>query len=206
MSQDAEPSLTEYARFYGLTKDHLASNPLQDLVAPHDFELQLNDTADLFQIRDDCVNVPKERLAVDAGTASLLTDIATLAKPPPPGFGIDDELDHRRVRRMKHELPQLSTDHEVDMIRFTRKIVPNLENEFLPHETVDEEADGGFKWPSSLQGLPCEYNKKAREEKPVFSKEALIYLQETLKHPLEASEHAFYEGIELLPHKKVHMP
>lgn len=206
MSQDAEPSILEYARFYGLIQNHLANNPLQHVVVPRDFELQLNDTTDLFQIRNDCVKVPKERLAVDAGTASLLTDVANLAQFPPPGFDTDDELDHRRVRRMKHELPLLSTDHEVDMLRFTRKVVPNLENEFLPQETVDEEADGGFNWPSSLQGLPGEYNKRAREEKPVFPKEALIYLQETLKHPVEGFKHAFYEEIELLPHKKVPMP
>lgn len=202
MSQDVEPSLINYARFYGLIRDHLEDQPLQGLAAPHDFQLQLDDTADLFQIRADCVKVPEERLPVDAGTASLLSDIAALAKHAPPQFDIDDEFNLHRVREMKRELPLLRTDHEVDLLRFAPRIVPNLEHEFLPLETVDEEADEGFEWPSACHDLPDEYDRKIKAERPVFSKEALIYLQETLRFHIEDGSHESFDDVEL-PYTRV---
>lgn len=202
MSQDVEPSMIEYARFYGLVQDHLEVKPLQGLAAPHDFLSQLDDTADLFQIRSDCVKVPEERWPVDAGTASLLSEIAALAKCAPPRFDGDDEFEVHRVRQMKRELPLLRTDPEVDLLRFAPKIVPNLEREFLPLETVDEEADEGFEWPSTCHDLPDEYYRNIKAERLVFPKEALVYLQETLRFHLEGGSHEVFDSVEL-PYTRV---
>jgi len=196
--------MIDYARFYGLIQDHLEDQPLQGLAAPHDFLSQLDDTADLFQISSDCVKVPEERLPVDAGTASLLSEIAALAKHAPPPFDVDSEFEVRRVRRMKRELPLLRTDHEVDLLRFASRIVPNLEREFLPLETIDEEADEGFEWPSTCHDLPDEYLGKFKAEKLVFPKEALIYLQEVLSFHLDGGSHAVFDDVEL-PYTRVCM-
>lgn len=202
MSQDVEPSLIDYARFYGLVQDHLEVKPLQGLAPPHDFLSQLDDTADLFEIRSKCVKIPKERLPIDAGTASLLSEVVALAKHAPPRFDGDYEFDIHRVRQMKHELPLLRTDHEVDLLRFAPRIVPHLEREFLPLETVDEEADEGFEWPSKCHDLPEEYHRKLKAERLVFSKEALSYLQETFRFHLEGGSHEVFDSVEL-PYTRV---
>jgi hypothetical protein len=196
MSQDVEPSIIEYARFHGLIHDHLEENPLQGLAAPHDFLSQLDDTADLFQIRSDCVKLPEDRIQVDADTASLLSEIAALAKHPPQPFDVDDDFDVHRVRRLKHELPLLRTDPEVDLLRFAPKIVPDLEREFLPFETVDEEADEGFGWPSTCHDWPNEYHRKLKAERLVLPKEALIYLHETLRIDLEGGSHEVFDNVD----------
>lgn len=196
MSQeDVQPSTIEYARFHGLIRDHLEHHPLHGLAAPPDFSSQLDDTPDLFQIRQDCVEVPKERLTIDVDTASLLSSIATLAKEPPSRHG-DDEIDTHRVRRMKHELPLLRSDPEVDLLRFAPRIVPNLENEFLPLETVDEEADEGFGWPTRCYELPGEYTRKLKEEKLEVWSDVLVFLQETLRFHLEGGTHQVFEDVE----------
>lgn len=113
MSQE-EPSIIEYAHYYGLIRNHLEIDPLQGLAALDNAQTQLDldNTPDLFQIRQGCVKVPEERLTIDAGTASLLSEIASFAKPP-PSSDRDDAIDTHRVRRMKVELPLLSSDHEV---------------------------------------------------------------------------------------------
>lgn len=194
MSQDVEPSIIDYARFHGLIHDHLEENPLQGLAAPHDFSSQLDDTADLFQIRSDCVKLPEDRLQVDADTASLLSEIAALAKHRPQPFDVDDDFDVHRVRRLKHELPLLRTDPEVDLLRFAPKIVPDLEREFLPFETVDEEADEGFEWPSACHDWPNDYHRKLKAERLVLPKEALIYLHETLRFDLEGGNYEVFDN------------
>lgn len=200
MSQDEEPSIIDYARFYGLIRDHLEDHPLQGLAAPHDFLSQLDDTAYLFQIRSGCIKVPEERLVVDAGTASFLEEIAGLAKYVPSQ--LENGIDVRRVRRMKHELPLLRTDHEVDLLRFAPRILPDLEHEFLPFETIDEEADEGFNWPMRCHELPAEYDRKVKAERLVFPKEGLIELQETLRSSLEGGDHGVFEDVEL-PYSRV---
>lgn len=197
MSQEAEPSIIDYARFYGLIRDHLKDNPLEQFSPPRDLFSDLEDNSNLFQIRADSVRVPDERLAFDEGAASVLSSAIALAKQPPSTENEDDEINVHRVRRMKHEIPLLRTDPEVDLLRFAPRIVPNLENEFLPLETVDEEADEGFDWPTWCSSLPEEYAKKLKAEKLKVTSDALVFLQEALNFQQEGGEQQILDHAEL---------
>ena len=205
MSQEFEPSIIEYARFYGLAYDHLQVSPLQGLPIPENLGLLLDDPPDLVHIDPADVKVPEERLAVDAGAASFLFSVIHSPKHAPELTDQDLGIDRHRVRRMKHELPLLRSDHEVDVLRFAPPIVPDLENEFLPFESVDIEDDEGLEWPSSCYALPDEFTKKLKSEKIAASKDDLLCLQEALTFHQDLAEHEGFE-VDDLPYKKVTDP
>lgn len=204
MSQDVEPPVIEYARFYGLARNHLEPHPLQGLTFSENLgsSVLLDDPPELFRIDLASVKVPEERLAVDAGAALFLSSIAESVKISPSHSDEDLGLDRHRVRRMKNELPLLRSDHEIDMLRFASPIVPDLENEFLPLETVGIEEDEGLEWPSRYYALPDVYAKKSRSEKIETSKDDFLYLQQTLNDQLEGGKHGEFD-VDDIPYKKV---
>ena len=186
---DVEPPIIDYARFYGLVQNHLEPPPLQGLTLPENLGSFLEDPPELFHIDLSNVKVPEERLAIDAGAASLLSFIPERTKHEIEDVGID----RHRLRRLKIELPLLRSDHEIDLLRFVSPIAPDLENEFLPLETLDVEEDEGVELPSYCYALPDQFAKKSRSEKIEASKDDLLYLQQVLKYHLEGGEHAAFE-------------
>ena len=202
MSQDVDPPIIDYARFYGLAYDHRQLSPLQGLTIPEDLGSCFDDPPGVVHIDLANVKVPEERLAVGAGAASLLSSIAESAKHLPSYSDQDLGIKRHRVRRMKMELPLLHSDHELDVLRFAARIVPDLENEFLPLETVDVEEDEGFEWPSSYHALLDETAKKSRSEKIEASKDDLLFLQHTLNLQFESVDYEAFE-VEDLPYKRV---
>ena len=201
MSQGEEPSVIDYARFYGLISDHLEPHPLQGTAARDTFHsLELDDHDGLLPPNLGEYGLPQERLTVDAGAAALLSSIASRAKVPP---ACDNKvIDTHRIRKLKLELPLLRSDHEVDMLNFGPRIVPDLEQEFLPLETVNEEADEGLTWPPSCYQLPGEFANKSTSEKLHVSSNALAYLQETLNFHLDGHDGFEYDDPAF---KKVHI-
>ena len=198
MSQEEEPSIIDYARFYGLISDHLEPHPLQGTAARDIFHsLELDDDDGLLPPNLPAYGLPQERLTVDAGVAAVLSSIAALAEVPPAR---DDVIDTHRIRNLKLELPLLRSDHEVDMLNFGPQIVPDLEHEFLPLETVNEEADEGLTWPATCYQLPGKFANKSASEKLHVSSNALAYLQETLNFHLNDHDGFEYD----LAYKKVH--
>ena len=203
MSQGNEPSIIDYARFHDLIRDHLQVNPLENLTAPHDIRSEFEDNENLFQIRADCVTVPDERLTADLDTASLLSSVFALAQNPPSRNDDTDGFDIHKFRRMKLEIPLLRTDPEIDVLRFVPpQIVPDLKNEFLPLETVDEEADEGFEFPTRYHNLPDEHTRKLKAEKLEVTRDALAFLHEALNSHHEGGKHEYLEGAEL-PYTRV---
>ncbi len=202
MSQHVEPPIIDYARFYGLVQDHLEPPPLQGLTLPENLGSFLQDPPELFHIDLTNVKVPEERLAVDVGAASFLSSIVESAKQLPSHSDQDLGIHRHRVRRMKLELPLIRSDHELDVLRFVSPFKPDLENEFLPLETLDVEEDEGFEWPSRYYTLPDEHAKKSRAEKLEASKDDFSYLQQTLDFHLEGKEHGAFE-VDDLPYKRV---
>ena len=205
MSQDVDPPIIDYARFYGLACDHRQISPLRGLTLPENLGSFLDDPPELFHIDLSNVKVPEERLTIDAGAASLLSSIAESAKHSPSHSDQDLGIDRHRVRSMKHELPLLRSDHELDVLRFAAPIIPDLKNEFLPSETVDIEEDEAFEWPSSYYALPEEATKNLESEKIEISKDDLLFLQHTLKSQFESVEHEAFE-VDDLPYKRVYGP
>ena len=205
MSQDVDPPIIDYARFYGLACDHRQLSPLAGLTLPENLGSFLDDPPELVHIDLSNVKVPEERLAIDAGAASLLSSIAESAKHSPSHSDHDLGIDRHRVRNLKHELPLLRSDHELDVLRFAHPIIPDLKNEFLPFETVDIEEDEAIEWPSSYHALPDEATKKSESEKIEVSKDDLLFLQHTLKSQFESVEHLAFE-VDDLPYKRVYGP
>ena len=177
-----EPSLLDYARFYGLTRNHLEPNPLQDVVVPNDFFTQLEDPPGAFQIDASQSNLPLETLSLDRDAAMLLTSIKQ-SSASKESFQFDEvEMpDPHRIRNMKLDLPLLHTDHELDVLHFRYRGMRDLAEEHLPLESVDEENDEGLSWPLRYLQLPGEFNRKSESEKLDMTKDTLLYLQRILQ-------------------------
>ena len=200
MSQEEDPSILDYARFYGLISDHFEPHPLRRIAARDtSHPLELDDDDGLSPLNFPACGLPQERLTVDAGAAVILSSIAAPAKVPPAHSA--EVIDTHRIRNLKLELPLLRSDHEVDMLNFGPRVLPDLEHEFLPLEAVNEEADEGLTWPLTCYQLPGEFANKSASEKLCVSSNALAYLQETLDFHLDSCDGFEYDE---QAYRKVH--
>jgi len=193
MSQDMEPSLSEYARFYGLTTSHLDSNPLAGLAITHDLTERLEDDPELFTV-DDAKDIDlNEKLFFGKQEALVLGCITETTQQD---WDLDESswLNPYRVRNMKMEIPMLKTNHEGDMRAFRCPIMPDLANEHLPLESLDDEADEGLTWPSSCQKLPDLYMRAAEKERLDVSIDELNYLQASLSLDSASELSLSFEG------------
>lgn len=180
MSQDGEPSILEYARFYHLARDHSERPPLSGFHEPEDLHSQLGDPDGVLCIDATAATPPSERLSVSKEVAMLLSS----AIAPPHGIHLFDDstiLDTHRRRNLKMELPILRTMHELDVLVFGCRNVPDLAREHLPLEKIDEEQDEGIAWPSSYCRLPQIHNAIAMSEKLMAPRSTLGYLESVMK-------------------------
>ena len=187
MSQDRGPSVLEYARFYGLTHDHLGPCPLGGFHGPDDLHLQLEDPAGVFRVDTTTSTPPSERLSASKEVVILLSS----AIASPQGIHPFDEsklLEIPRRRNLKVELPILRSIHELDVLEFHRRIVPNLRSEHLPLEKIDEENDEGITWPSFYYRLPQTYNTLAMSERFKALEQTIRYLESVIKPRSRASD------------------
>ena len=196
MSEDVEPSILEYARFYGIALDHRKRNLLHEFFPPTSFSAWLEDFPDVSRIDDSSDILPLERLSVGTEAAALLASIKELGQTS-RRFDEDVELDVHRFQKIKQELPILLTDHESDLQSFARQIVPDLANEQLPLEKIDDEADEGLNWPSTCYELPDRYFNEAEAERLDTSKEGLLYLQDVLRFVSNNEDDVVFEDNEL---------
>ena len=205
MEDYLEPSIEEYARFHGLTRDHLQPHPLLRMNEISDVWQQMQYSSDVFQITPEIATLPVERLAIGPEAASFLASIGPQTyKGLPSPLCASDKIDTNRRRHLKHELPLLLRDHDHDLWLFARRIEPDLENEFLPCEALDEEADEALTWPAQTHLLPDAQWTKACLEKLAVSADDLIFLQKTLKWHTDSGEHkTFQEDEAILQYQKV---
>ena len=191
---DEEPSVLDYARFYGLALDHLAVDPLENLKTLPEAQVLFEDGPDSFQITEDSIRIPEERLSVDVGASSLLSEVFQLAKSSPL-IDYSDYIDTHRIKRLKVEQPLLHTDPDIDSQLFAPPVDPDLENESLPLETIDEEADEGLTLPSSYDRLADEHRSRIQNEKLEVGRETLAFLQDALYRPQKEEEPATFEDV-----------
>lgn len=181
-----EPSILEYARYHGLTIDHCAIHPLQSIADTRSLP-DTQDSPKLFEIDASCGSLAPERLSVSKEAAALLSSI----RETPPGdceFDVSLLTNPRRVRNLKMEIPLLLTDPALDLRDFREQAIPDLAAEHLPLEKVDEELDEGLTWPLRYENLYRQAIEKSESEKPTYSRETLLYLQNTL------SSHQGHDG------------
>lgn len=194
-----DPSLTDYARFYGLTTNYLEVDPLAGLLISESAHADLEDGENLFKIDEANAKVPEERLYIGRDEAMLLGSL-TESLEHKSFEGV--ELDPHRIRNIKQELPMLSTDHETDMREFAPPSIPDLVNEHLPLELLDEEADEGLSWPPEYAALPDKYFDTCRTEKLDISLELLDYMRNLISYGQIVVDHPSFE-LEEIPRKKV---
>ena len=200
MSETLEPSLVDYARFYGLAVNHLENDPLVDPPVPRDIHVELEDGPQLFKIDNTNGKVPQERLAIGRDEALLLGSLNAASEHTLSFEGV--VLDPHRVRNMKLELPMLRTDHEADIQDFARPVLPDLAHEHLPLEIVDDDADEGLSWPMECASLPDIFYAKCKAEKLDVSLGILDYVRDAVYHDRAAVTDLGFE-LEELPRRKV---
>ncbi|KAI4287727.1 MAG: hypothetical protein L6R35_003020, partial [Caloplaca aegaea] len=205
MSIAEEPSLLQYARYYGLSSDHLAVSPLKLLPPAEDLSLQFNDDPIWLQLQARAKSPPPERFqAIKEASAFLAaTDAKQYAECNFEGI---DPLPRFRKPSHKLELPLLRTDHEVDRIKFARRIDPNLAEEFFPFEKVNDELDEGLGWPSSCQALPEMFFQRVQNEKIEVPKDVLAYMISVLDTRTQDEEAAFEYEMPVYTRNKLRDP
>lgn len=191
MSENLEPSLLKYARFYDLTVDHRAADPLAALLIKNDTSALFEHDDYLFRIEDNADLDLDDRLVAGKHEALLLSSVTEVSREP-LRFDEMDQLDTHRIRNLMVETPILMTHHESDMRSFQDPIVPDLANEHLPLEALDEDADEGLTWPSTYQQLPEKYTLMARKDHLEISLDGLSYLQVCLPN-LTLEEQMLFE-------------
>ncbi|MCJ1283286.1 hypothetical protein MMC26_002614 [Xylographa opegraphella] len=179
MWQDNEPSILEYARFYGLTVDHRHSHPLAEVPQSLSTASSVYES-DVLEISKDLGTIATERLELEKGAAIFLVSI-TNTKNYASSAGEDSLPKTHRVRDLKFELPLLKSDHELDLRQFVGRIVPDLSSERLPLENLKDDLDEGLGLQSSYDELYVKVSAKYSVEKLAIPKDALLYLRDTIQ-------------------------
>ncbi|KAI1915138.1 hypothetical protein LOZ39_003002 [Ophidiomyces ophidiicola] len=175
-----EPCTLDYARFHGITHNHLASDPLtlippaanRDSVACTPLTLDTLQARRLFN--------QKEKLSVDKRGAAFLTSITRFGVPH--SLGVDacdpESSDRLRISNIAIDLPLLLTDHEHDMYMF--RDISSLDSTeiSLSLEQIDDENDEGFTFPRYVWDLPSQIHDQVAMEKLNCTKEAILFMQQ----------------------------
>ena len=186
---DAKALLLEYARFYGISHDHTKVNPLELFPPPNDLLLKPDEEPEWLTLDPGITTPPSERLvAVKAASVLLAALNPKQYESNTESFG---PIPAHRIQNLKLEPPLLRSDHDMDMLSFVRRIDPNLAQEFIPPEVVDDELDEGLGWPSSCLGLPDTYFQKAQDEKLQASKHVFAYIRDALDNRVEGKAPGF---------------
>ncbi|KAL8665911.1 MAG: hypothetical protein Q9202_001847 [Teloschistes flavicans] len=182
--------IAEYARHFGLTRDHLAIDPLGLLPLPEENLAEQDNDNDWLLIQSAAASPPPERM-IAVKEASVLLAATNPNQYKGCQFEGYDVTPTYRNRNSKLESPLLRTDHEADMLMFVRKIEPNLAEELLPTEKVDDELDEGFRWPSYCRDLPDKVFQEAQSEKLEVPKDVLGYIKAALDTRVEGKAPSF---------------
>ncbi|KAH0294017.1 hypothetical protein KCU62_g518, partial [Aureobasidium sp. EXF-3399] len=183
-ADDEEPSLIEYARYYGLSKDYTALYPLSsyvthsiafwecpDLEANQLPPFKLPDTIDL-----------EEKWTIDLQSAVFLKQVASLDVAPFP------EILRQRNTSLDHKVEPLllSTDPELEQRRFirARNLRRNKASQEVSSEALwqDDQA-APLYWPEP--GLPATLIEEIKKEKLQLDKNDILFLQQCISMPEE---------------------
>ena len=181
MLSEEEQSVLDYARFHGLTIDHTKLDPFESFKRPCE---PYPDDRHLPQINfADFVPKP-ERLTVTRNDLRYLS--AALETPAKPDLGDLLRTRWHIAQDLRMELPLHHKDPAVDPTRHFSDL-KRWRQEF-PGLKATENASGtsGKAMVSPKLGALCARVERAlASEKPVFSRQDILFLQESLKSPLK---------------------
>ncbi|CAI6275757.1 unnamed protein product [Periconia digitata] len=177
-TEEHEPTVLEYARFYGLCRDYLLDKPdLGSIISPLDkvLEQDLRDPPQAPILTNSATELIKERLNINTEAASILRSVGSIKC-------LDDQekediYRRHRVCDLKQEVPVLKTDHELDMLRFGNTATPDLTKLRIPLKPLDEENDKDLGWLDKYTTSPLECDQQVKAEKLTISKAHMSYLQ-----------------------------
>lgn len=201
MSQKEEIDMLEYARLHGLARNYVVMNPLVNLGQVDDCLGPDEDLAGIPPINEFGGHPRVEKLAFSKDALLLLESATKTAEGVETTFH-DFLFDTHRIRSMKQEVPEIRTDHGLDMMDFGRRSMPDLENDYMPMNLIDEEADEGLTWPLRYKTLPTEFTKRSESESLAVPSDALVFLRDTLQH-LKGKNVPEFPDDEVLTYTKV---
>lgn len=172
--------MLEYARLHGLARNYLVMNPLVNQGQVEDCLGPDEDLAGIPPINEFSGQPLVEKLAFSKDALRLL-ESATKSAQGDETISHDFVFDSHRIRSMKQEIPEIRTDHELDMMDFGRPFMPDLQNNYMPMILIDEEADEGLTWPLRYKTLPDEFTKRSDSESLAVPSDALAFLRDTLQ-------------------------
>ncbi|EUC50713.1 hypothetical protein COCMIDRAFT_31917 [Bipolaris oryzae ATCC 44560] len=181
LSSQDELRPLEYARAQGLCIDYTTEPlPLRDLsvLSATALDESLCSLSD-FLTTDAASTLTKERLAVNRDAVLLLKTIyADKEEPSASCFQTDNR---KCILDLKHELPVLQSDHDVDSINFGSVAPLDFRNLKIPSELVNEQNDEGLEWPAIYLTYLTQCDAQAKTEKLVVSRSTLLHLQEAIR-------------------------
>jgi hypothetical protein len=188
---EPEPSIVEYARFYGISIDHNAAFPAQDELDDllQTTPAELENDARLPQLQPVEIEPPEDRITLEKEGAKAIREADTGPLEHAEYQKLLRRLcrERKRTPKLKCELPLLKTLHEVDYQEFKQTIEKGREVDLdqlktLPFEPLDDEKDEGLEFPSMYHDVPAVLLKQAEKEKIGVSKDAMLVLACALKN------------------------
>ncbi|KAE8828813.1 hypothetical protein PTNB73_06056 [Pyrenophora teres f. teres] len=179
--EDTEFSIIEYARSHGICVDYTTERfHTVGIQAPSsdDMDQDFYDPSDA-DVRNTTEALIRERLSINRDAVLFLKSTysfqETLTFDP---FAIGRR---RWMLDLKLELPVLESDYELDLLSFGSTASPDFKKLRIPSEVIVEKNDEGLEWPKRYLAYSTQCDANARAEKLSVSKDALVYLQNTLK-------------------------
>jgi hypothetical protein len=176
-----EPSMLTWARAQGICvnyKTELLHAGKLHAPPSDDYDQHLQDPSDT-TIANAVSALIKERLTVNTDAALLLKATHSLQEATVTDAPTIDSW--KRIRDLKHELPVLRSDHDLDLLNFGNIAVPDFRDLQIPSDTVVQDNDEGFEWPTKYSIFPAQCDAQVKAEKLAISREVLVYLQDTIR-------------------------
>src|SRR5436190_9455489 len=182
-----QPSILEYARFYGIAIDHEACNPVDCIPVGdvEDIDVSLGDPIDGPHLdlpsASSLTQLEKEKLSISRNGGIFLFS----ASKPPAILHDESEKswdeclpDRHRIKNMMQDVPIVKSDHELDMRLFQSRIsLESLELD-LPLEIIEDENDEGLGFPSNFWEIPRQVQERVKREKLDCTREVLMFIQQ----------------------------
>jgi len=178
-----------YARYYGLCQDYKEGHVLDSMLIPlpPQLDAQPDETSVDEEIGSFLDNskahvgethqMERENFDVDEETATFLRSVTALGKQVPSSWHGQET----GLGKLKLDLPVLSGDHEVFMLKIRRRNAVRLSSNGITTFVLDDEADEGPHFSSHRSSEKDTLEKEIMSEKLDVDEETIEYLRDVHK-------------------------